>query len=506
MGLTFQAPWVDWDASDYINVAENIVAGKGIVSGWESDTIHAFWPLTVWPPFYPILIAALMNMGFSSVSAAMWIPILSFAGIVIIAFFLGRDLGSPLIGYLSALCCLSMSSLWEMTRWAMTEIPYIFFSLLGLYLLMRFCSTRTYWLLWLSALFCGLGAITRYMGVSLIITGVLVLLLQNRTKPLSKLKNIIVFGLISSILVCLIFARNIYYKGSFSGADRGAGSGSVTGVIHNLITIPISDLNPFKSALSFDISGNTGWILLLLFVIVAAYLLYGIYRSDIRKFHSHVSHFLGIHTLIITYILVYAILLVLLEVFMGDIAAVQTRYLLPLYPFFVLLGVSFMYSVCVHTRIPSFHWISLGICTILILGFLSGQVMGSFPVFSEKGGRNYTDPSWYDEPVEEYQWVMQNLPHGAEVFSNNPRALQLHMSRLILPLPEQDNVAYAQKLLKNLHPGYMIVSLKGKKSTDQYMNADELFSYNVNFTNPAGFKSVFTTRDATVYQVLNPAS
>lgn len=505
MGLTFQAPWVDWDASDYINVAENIVDGRGIVSGWESDNIHAFWPLTVWPPFYPILIAALMEMGFSSVSAAMWVPILSFAGIVVISFFFGRDLGSPLIGYLSALCCLSMSSLWEMTRWAMTEMPYIFFSLLGLYLLLKYGNTRNNWLLVLSALFCGFGAITRYMGVTLIITGVIILLLLVRTKPLTNLKQIMVFGLISSIPVCLVFIRNIYYKGSFSGADRGTGSGSFTGVSHDMVKVLLSDLNPFGWAVSPGVSGFYGVVILLL-VIAAGLLLYGVYRSAKGGFRSYASQFLTNNLIPLTYALVYVCSLILLEVFMGDIAAVQTRYLLPMYPFFVLLAVSFMYATCIRARVPALRWLSLGICSILLLGFLVGQATGSLPFIIEKGGRSYTDPVWYDEPVEEYQWVMQNLPHGAEVFSNNPRALQLHMSRLILPLPERGNAVYAQKLLTKLHPGQMIVSLKNKKSDEQYMNADEFFAYNKNFTSPAEYSSVFTSADATVYQIIRPAA
>ena len=76
-----------------------------------------------------------------------WIPVLSLAGIVILSFFFGRDLDSPITGYLWAICCLSLSSFWEMTRWAMTEMPYIFFSFLGLYLLLRFLNSRSDWIL-----------------------------------------------------------------------------------------------------------------------------------------------------------------------------------------------------------------------------------------------------------------------------------------------------------------------------------------------------------------------
>jgi 4-amino-4-deoxy-L-arabinose transferase-like glycosyltransferase len=506
MGLTFQAPWVDWDASDYINVAENIVHGKGIVSGWESDNIHAFWPLTVWPPLYPILIACLMMIGFSSVSAAMWIPILSLAGIAVVAFFFGRDLDSPITGYLWALCSLSMSSFWEMTRWAMTEMPYIFLSLLGLYLLMRYFRSRSQWILLLSALICGAGAITRYMGVTLILTGVLILALQSWKRPVPRIKQMMLFGVISSIPVCFIFIRNLYYKGHFSGADRGSGTGTFVGIITDMMRVITSDLNPFNI-----FTGYAGLFAVEIFVLslltcIAAFLLFGVYNSDKKNIKPVILNFFHEKRIVVTYVLVYVISLLVLEIGMGDIAAIQTRYLLPVYPFLIVLGISFMHGACVRLAIPPWGIISIVVCTVLVISFLSSQAMSSIPIILDKGGKSYTDPVWYDEPVEEYQWVKQNIPPGAEIFSNNPRAMQLHLSRLVLPLPEHNNMAYAQKLLVKMPPGQMVVSLKGKKSNADYMDAEEFFSYNRNFTSPAVFKPVFSTQDAEVYQVISPAS
>lgn len=506
MGLTFQAPWVDWDASDYINVAENIVHGKGIVSGWESDNIHAFWPLTVWPPLYPILIAAFMMVGFTSVNAAMWIPILSLAGIVIVSFFFGRDLDSPITGYLWAICCLSLSSFWEMTRWAMTEMPYIFFSFLGLYLLLRFHNSRDIWLLLLSALFCGAGAVTRYMGVTLILTGVIILAIQSCKKPKDRIKQILIFGIISSIPVSLVFLRNIIYKGQFSGADRGSGSGSFLGTTNDIVHVILSDLNPFRSLTSSVVSSGIEILILLSLVIIAICLLYGVYFSNKNQFKNTVKKFLYDKRIVIAYTLIYVISLLVLEIGMGDIASIQTRYLLPVYPFIMVLLFSFMRGACARMVYRGWKIVCMSICAILVLSFFSSQIIGAIPVIFDKGGKSYTDPSWYDETVEEYQWLIQNTPHGVEIFSNNPRALQLHMSRLIIPLPERDNTAYAKKLLSKLNPGQMIVSLHGKKSTDQYMNVDEFFSYNNNFSSPAVFKPVFSTRDAEVYQVVSPAS
>ncbi|MDD1728087.1 MAG: glycosyltransferase family 39 protein, partial [Methanospirillum sp.] len=392
IGLTFQAPWIDWDASDYINVAENIVDGKGIVSGWESATIHKFWPLTVWPPFYPILIAAFMTLGFTSVSAAMWIQILAFAGIVIVSFFFGKEIDSPLVGYLCAISILCMSALWELSRMALTEIPYIFLSLVGLYLLLRYVNTKNYWVLVLSVLFCGAGAVTRYMGITLILTGFLILVFQSRKRTLSDLIPALVFGVISSIPVCLVFFRNIEVTGHFSGADRGAGSGIFTGVTHDLIQVMVSDLNPFKLLFFERISD---WVSIGIFsflMVVAVFLTYGVYIGGKTRFKLLALHFLSEKCIVISYILIYILTLALLEIGMGDIASVHTRYLLPVYPFLVILCLSFMRSACSQVKTGSWRVISISICTILVVCFVCSQVLGSLPVISEKGGRYYTDP------------------------------------------------------------------------------------------------------------------
>jgi hypothetical protein len=142
---------------------------------------------------------------------------------------------------------------------------------------------------------------------------------------------------------------------------------------------------------------------------------------------------------------------------------------------------------------------------IFFLCFIGTQVIASTPYIMEKGGKYYTDPSWYDDPVEEYEWILENRLKGAEIFSNNPRALQLHLSHLVIPLPKTGDSIYAKKILQSMHPGFLIVSLNGKKRDSQYMDADALFSCNDGFENPARFSQVFTNPDAKIYQVISPA-
>lgn len=512
-GLSFQVPWVAWDALDYINAAENIYSGKGIVNGWESDNYSNYWPLTVWPPFYPIIIAACMTLGFSSVNAAMWVTILSFLGVVLSSFFIGKELGSPVIGYLTALCCLVLESLWQLSRWALTEMPFIFFSLVTILFLMRFSSERKRPFLILAAVFCGLAAITRFMGVTLIMSGVILLLLGLKGQGFIRLKNALIFGLIASIPVALIFLRNVWYTGHISGANRGGGSGDITGVILDFITVFITDFNPcilidpnpfgpkriLDSVLLFNIIPALIFGLFLIAIFVA------LYRDTGVRFRVVINDYLKNSAILLIYLIVYLISLIILEFGMGDIATVQTRYLLPVYPVLILVLISFIHHGFVNIRRSSYQRLILGFSVIIFICFIITHASASLLVIGEKGGREYTSPIWYDDDPEEFEWVLENIQNGAEILSNNPRPLQLHTSRLTHPLPKQDDNSYALQVLRVVKPGYMIISYHGEKANREYMDADMLFRYNTQFAEPAQYRRVFANDDAVVYLIIQPA-
>ena len=224
------------------------------------------------------------------------------------------------------------------------------------------------------------------MGVTLILTGVLILAIQANKKSKDRIKQVLIFGIISSIPVSLVFLRNIVYKGQFSGADRGSGSGSFLNVTNDIVHVSFSDLNPFRSLTSSTISFGIEILILLSLVIIAFFLLYGVYLSNKNQFKKTVRKFLYNKRIVIAYTLIYVISLLVLEIGMGDIASIQTRYLLPVYPFFMVLLFSFMRGACDHMGDRIWRMIATFVCTILILCFISSQVIGAIPIISDKGG------------------------------------------------------------------------------------------------------------------------
>ena len=88
------------DSMNYVDVARNISAGRGIVQstlGFNQpylfeETSRIPNPMTSQSPLYPILIALLSLFGIPHADSALLISGLALGGVIFMAYLLGRDL------------------------------------------------------------------------------------------------------------------------------------------------------------------------------------------------------------------------------------------------------------------------------------------------------------------------------------------------------------------------------------------------------------------------------
>lgn len=112
------------DAVNYMAVANNIAAGRGIV-GPRPDTEGNLLPFVSQPPLYPILTAALIRAGLDSERAALAIPAAShWAAVFLVALALLLE-GGPLAAALGALVFSLFMPLYEVSVMALTEPLFI---------------------------------------------------------------------------------------------------------------------------------------------------------------------------------------------------------------------------------------------------------------------------------------------------------------------------------------------------------------------------------------------
>lgn len=164
------------DSFAYISAARSFLAGEGFKSvTWDGD----FEVMTHFPPFYSFLVAEFSFGKLDLLQSAKWLnAFILFANIFMIGLIIRQltehewlALFGAAIFLTSQLTLLTHSNAW--TEPLFMAFAFAAIGLLGLYTKEK----RRVWLL-LAAIMVGLGAITRYVGVTLIGTTMLLLLLH----------------------------------------------------------------------------------------------------------------------------------------------------------------------------------------------------------------------------------------------------------------------------------------------------------------------------------------
>ena len=155
------------------------------------------------PPLLPLLLAAGSWVGIEPLEAGRWINAAAF-GLTILAAgcWLRSNLRSR---WLALAATATIPATLPLSHWVAhleTDPLFVLLTLLALIQLASFLNRRTAAPLWWAAVFTALAALTRYPGVALIGTGVLVLL------PIARRKQTVVFGAVSSVPLLVVLARN----------------------------------------------------------------------------------------------------------------------------------------------------------------------------------------------------------------------------------------------------------------------------------------------------------
>ena len=198
---------IDADSTLHLSTALNVLAGEG----WRD-----FTGLVVvgWPPLFPLLLAALGWVGIEPLEAGRLVNATAF-GLTILAagLYLHSNLRSRGLALAASLAILAALPLSDFAARFLTEPLFVLFTLLALIQLAAFLNRKTDAPLLWAAAFTALAALTRYAGVALIGTGVLVLL------PLARLRHTLVFGAIASLPLLAVLAHNWTVYGPEGGYD-----------------------------------------------------------------------------------------------------------------------------------------------------------------------------------------------------------------------------------------------------------------------------------------------
>ena len=210
-------PGAGGDSSSYLMGAENLVKGNGF-SRYSGG--YEIRPITGFPPFYPVVLAAVSLGGSDPMTASRFLNALLFAAnIGLVGYLVYAFSTSTWAAIIASAFLLLADTMLELHTWVMSEPLFIFLSLAAIWALLR--SMEGGGLGWLvtAALLTACSSLTRYSGPALSVAGALVLVLFGAGPLRRRLFEALAYGSISLVPLALWLQRNSALAGTLVNRD-----------------------------------------------------------------------------------------------------------------------------------------------------------------------------------------------------------------------------------------------------------------------------------------------
>ena len=204
------------DSVHYLSAAANLLGGEGLTTYRGDDFL-------LWPPGFPLLLAALGLTGIELPEAAR-LANAAALGLTVLAagLWLRRRLRSRALALAAAAALAVSLPLQTAAAHLLTEALFSLLVLLALLRLEACLRRREDRGALLAAAACaGLAALTRWLGAAAIAAGVLLLLTRGGAPPRARLGRAAVFGAAASLPLAAALARNLAAGGAPAGQRGG---------------------------------------------------------------------------------------------------------------------------------------------------------------------------------------------------------------------------------------------------------------------------------------------
>ena len=435
--IWMSTPWgigVGYDSIFYLSAADNLLSGLGL---GRVDGYGNFIPLTHFPPLYPLSLAGLSFLaGIESDLAARILAALVYGILVwLIGWLIYLYTNSRMAGVLGAGLGLISPFMLDLSYLAMSEQIYLVLLLLLIHTLNRFVFNQKFWYLVVAGALAAMAYLTRYVGLSVIILGVIALLVFGRRPLRKKVKDTISFAVISLFPMLIFYFRNWLLTGSLTNRV--------------ILYHP-----PTASQLKLGISTIAGWllpprfgantraILLVLLVITMVILIIVGYLQ--KKDHVGLppvqpasQQFI---VLIVMYMAIYLLMLGVSLTFFDASTRLNDRILSPIY----ILGILLVFIVLWNSSyLQEKSWLRIGI-VLGCIGFIVLNLLQGWGVANRMRleGRGFSSKQWRSSATIE---KVSDLPADTLIFSNEAFAIYYLAGRTANWLPENYDPVKGQK-------------------------------------------------------------
>lgn len=217
------------DSLYYLSTAGNILDGNGIAHSTHALSGPAFEATTLWPPLYPVLVAAIKWVaelaGTSDVVGIAVFNVLALIASLYLVVRIASLTASAQAGIVVAIALAISPSIQIVFTYAWSEVLFIPLSLAAYLGLQQYLfgddSDRQRWL-YAMVMLLGLATYARYVGLAFFSSTALAILLYGRGDRLQRLRTVVAVTLAYLAFLAPMLIRNLVETGSLSGGDRGS--------------------------------------------------------------------------------------------------------------------------------------------------------------------------------------------------------------------------------------------------------------------------------------------
>lgn len=216
---TRSGPAVSPDSAFYISAARNFAEGRGL-------TDFAGTTLTHWPPMLPLLLSLGSRVGMSVETTARVLNAACAAAICLLTFAVARTrIGSRRLALVAALLVAVSPALLRTQDFVWSEPLFTVLVLLFLLVIGDASETTGFGALFAAGLVVGASVLTRYLGLALVVGGIVAIAVNTRRAVKPMLLRVGAFAVGVIVVVGPLVLRNLHADGTLFGATGGGGSG-----------------------------------------------------------------------------------------------------------------------------------------------------------------------------------------------------------------------------------------------------------------------------------------
>jgi hypothetical protein len=202
---------IDPDSGIFVSAGRSLLSGNGY-------SLYTGEPLTIFPPLFPTLLAVFGLVGIEPLDAAKFLNALAFGLIVFTSGQLFRmAIKSSALVILGSVSILLSYPLLDVSIYAMSDALFVLLAVLFTICIMRFANQGGLISVFLLSILAALCCLQRYIGVTIVFTGFVLMIVIPRIRFLERLKYAMLFSVMSLSPLALWVLRNWSLTSTITG-------------------------------------------------------------------------------------------------------------------------------------------------------------------------------------------------------------------------------------------------------------------------------------------------